>query len=78
VAAVGAAVAALSVLTTALLVAMALALSDAAYLASAKIVLLAYIPLIIGEAVIVGFCCGFLARVKPDIFWSVRAEGAHA
>jgi hypothetical protein len=28
--------------------------------------------------VIVGFCCGFLARVKPDIFWFVRAEGAHA
>jgi cobalt/nickel transport system permease protein len=78
VAAVGAVVAALSVLTTALLVAMALALSDAAYLASAKIVLVTYIPLVIGEAVIVGFCCGFLARVKPDIFWFVRAEGAHA
>lgn len=74
----GAAVAVLSVLTTALLVAAALALSDSAYVASAKLVLVTYIPLMIGEALIVGFACGFLSRVKPDIFLFARAEAAHA
>lgn len=74
----GAAVAVLSVLTTALLVAAVLALSDPAYVASAKLVLVTYIPLMIGEALIVGFACGFLSRVKPDIFLFARVEAAHA
>ena len=75
---IGAAVAVLSVLTTAHLVAAVLALSDPAYVASAKLVLVTYIPLMIGEALIVGFACGFLSRVKPDIFLFARAEAAHA
>jgi cobalt/nickel transport system permease protein len=78
VAVLGATVAALSVLTTALMVAAALALSDPAYIASARLVLVTYIPLIVGEALIVGFSCGFLARVTPDIFWFARREHVHA
>jgi len=78
VALLGAVVAVLSVLTTALLVAAVLALSDPAYIASARLVLVTYIPLMIGEGLIVGFACGFLARVSPDIFWFARQGEAHA
>ncbi|MGE3830367.1 MAG: cobalt transporter CbiM [Parvibaculaceae bacterium] len=77
VAVLGAVVAALAVLTTALLVAAVLALSDLAYVASAKVVLVTYIPLIAGEALIVGFASGFLARVKPDLFWFRRAKDTY-
>jgi cobalt/nickel transport system permease protein len=77
VAVLGAVVAALAALTTALLVAAVLALSDPAYIASAKVVLVTYIPLIAGEALIVGFASGFLARVKPDLFWFARTRDAH-
>jgi cobalt/nickel transport system permease protein len=64
---VGAVVAALSVATTAILVALVLTLSDSSYTLSARIVLLSYGPLLVGEAVITGFACGFLARVSPDM-----------
>lgn len=76
VAAIGAAVAMLSVLTTALLVATVLAISDPAYLASAKLVLVTYLPLILAEGLIVGFACGFLARVSPDILRPLRGANA--
>lgn len=77
-AAVGAAIAVLSVLTTAVLVAGVLAASDTAYLLSAKLVLVAYVPLMIGEAVITGFACGFLARVRPDLLRCAPVEDARA
>lgn len=64
---VGALVAALSVASTAVLVALSLTLSDGAYALSARIVLFTYGPLLIGEAIITGFACGFLARVSPDM-----------
>ncbi|MCX5572081.1 cobalt transporter CbiM [Kaistia nematophila] len=64
---VGAVVAALSVASTALMVALALTLSDTSYMLSARIVLLSYGPLLVGEAIITGFACGFLARVSPDM-----------
>ncbi len=73
----GASVAALSVLTTAVLVAFVLALSDTAYVATARVVLVTYVPLVIGEAIIVGFACAFLARVKPEVFWLAAKGGIH-
>jgi len=66
-ASVGAVVAGLSVASTALMVALALTLSDTSYTLSARIVLLSYGPLLVGEAIITGFACGFLARVSPDM-----------
>jgi len=74
--ALGAVVAVLSTLTTALLVAAALALSDPAYLTSAKLVLVTYAPLILAEGVIVGFACGFLARVSPGVLLAMRGADA--
>ncbi|MCX5577854.1 cobalt transporter CbiM [Kaistia terrae] len=65
---VGATVAALSVASTAVMVALSLTLSDASYTLSARIVLLSYGPLLVGEAILTGFACAFLARVSPDIF----------
>lgn len=72
---VGAMVAALSTATTASLVALALTLSDGAYELSARIVLLAYGPLLVGEAIITGFACAFLARVSPEILSAWRGQG---
>jgi cobalt/nickel transport system permease protein len=64
---VGATVAVLSVASTAVMVALALTLSDAGYTLSARIVLLSYGPLLVGEAILTGFACAFLVRVSPDI-----------
>ncbi|MFA5120528.1 cobalt transporter CbiM [Zavarzinia sp.] len=58
--------AALSVAGTGLLVALALALSSSDYVPSARILLVTYLPLMAGEALITGFAVSFLKRVKPD------------
>jgi cobalt/nickel transport system permease protein len=75
---IGGVVGGLSVFTTALLVAAVLALSDPAYVTSAGLVLVTYVPLIAGEALVVGFACGFLMRVKPEMFWFSRGATIHA
>lgn len=72
---VGAAVAALSVASTAVMVALVLTLSDTAYTISARIVLISYGPLLVGEAAITGFACAFLARVSPEMLWARHRRG---
>jgi len=73
---VGAAVAALSTISTALLVALVLILSEPAYVPSARIALISYGPLLIAETIITGFVCAFLVRVSPDIMRPVpRRQG---
>lgn len=47
-------------------VALALALSSSEFVPSAKIILITYVPLMIGETLITGFAVAFLKRVKPD------------
>lgn len=78
VAVLGSVTAALSVTTTALLVALTLGLSDPAYVATASLVILTYLPLIAGETLIVGFACGFLAKVSPHLLNAAHRNGAHA
>ncbi|MDD3446992.1 MAG: cobalt transporter CbiM [Zavarzinia sp.] len=56
----------LAVLATGGAVAAALALSSSDYIPSAKVLLVTYLPLMIGEGVITGFAIAFLKRVKPD------------
>jgi len=63
----GGLVALLAIATSGCLVVGALALSDGAYTASAPFVLLTYVPLALGEAVVTGFAVAFLSRVKPDM-----------
>lgn len=48
-------------------VALALALSASEFIPSAKIILLTYLPLMIGEGLITGFVISFLKRVKPEM-----------
>ena len=56
-----------SVLLSSLLVALALALSDAGFIATAKILLAAHLPIMIIEGCITMFAVSFLARVQPEI-----------
>ncbi|BCP54825.1 cobalt transporter CbiM [Kaistia sp. 32K] len=71
----GALVAALSVASTAALVALVLTATDTAYELSARIVVLSYGPLLVGEAIITGFACAFLARVSPEMLAGPRRRG---
>ena len=65
-AAVAGVISALSVITTGLLVTAALVLTDADYLASARLILVTYLPLAVVEGFVVAAAVGFLARVKPE------------
>jgi len=56
-----------SVFLSALLMAASLALSDAGFLATAKLVVLANVPIMVIEGFITMFTIAFLARVQPDI-----------
>jgi len=60
--------AALSVAGTAGGVALALALSSSDFVPSAKVLVAAYVPLIIGEGLITAFAVAFLKRVRPETF----------
>lgn len=72
--AVGALAGAASVLMTAGLVSAALALSASEFVPSARIILLTYLPLALGEALVTGFAVAFLAKVRPEAFAAVAAE----
>lgn len=62
----GALAAALAVAGTAGLVALSLALSASEFVPSARIILLTYVPLALGEALVTGFAVSFLAKVRPE------------
>ena len=66
-AAFGAIAGAAGVLLAAILLALALVTADEAFLGIAKLAVVAHIPVIAVEGIIVGFCAAFLARVKPEI-----------
>ncbi|MFG1418433.1 cobalt transporter CbiM [Xanthobacter sp. V0B-10] len=57
---------ALAVLGTGGLVALSLGLSSSDYTIVARVMILTYVPLAIGEAFITGAVVGFLARVQPE------------
>ncbi|MCK5194296.1 MAG: energy-coupling factor ABC transporter permease, partial [Desulfobulbaceae bacterium] len=57
----------LSVFLASLLMALALALSDTGFLATAKLVVAVHLPVMIIEGFITMFTVSFLARVKPEI-----------
>ncbi|MDB5545324.1 MAG: cobalamin biosynthesis protein CbiM [Hyphomicrobiales bacterium] len=52
---------------TGLLVALALALSSADYMLSARVMLATYLPLMVVEGLVGGFCISFVKRVKPEL-----------
>jgi cobalt/nickel transport system permease protein len=59
---------------TGLLVALSLALSSADYLLSARVMMATYVPLIIVEGLVGGFCISFVKRVRPELLTSVQAQ----
>ncbi len=63
----GAAAGALGVSLTGTLVCACLALSDAAFLPAARIVLITYLPLAVVEAAVTGAAVAFLRRVSPEL-----------
>ena len=50
-----------------ILLAVALITTGEEFLGVAKLAVVAHIPIVIVEGIIVGFCVAFLARVKPEI-----------
>ncbi len=56
-----------SILVSALMMAASLALTDAGFMATARLVVLAHVPVMIIEGLITMFTVTFLARVQPEI-----------
>lgn len=67
----------LGVVLTALLVALALALSGREFVAAAKLVVFAHIPVAVIEVVFSAAVIGLLLRVKPELL-SLPCAGEHA
>ena len=63
----GAIAGAVAVLLAGVLLALALITAGEEFLSVAKLVVLAHIPVMTVEGVIIGFCANFLARVKPEV-----------
>lgn len=59
---------------TGLLVALSLALSSADYLLSARVMMVTYLPLMLVEGLVGGFCISFVKRVKPELLTSLQAQ----
>lgn len=63
----GAMAGAAGILSSGVVLALALLTTGAAFFATAGYVLAAHVPIMIIEAAVVGACAGFLARVKPEV-----------
>ena len=69
---------ALGVFLTALMVALALALSGREFIDAAKLVVVAHLPVMAIEAVFTAAAISLLIRVKPEFLGLQNMEGAHA
>jgi cobalt/nickel transport system permease protein len=65
---------ALAIFLSSLLMALALALSDAGFMGIARVVVAANVPIMLIEGCITMFVVGFLARVQPEILHLERQE----
>ena len=65
----------LSVFLGSILVALSLIFTGEAFLAAAKVLVLAYAPVMVVEGGITGFCVSFLKKVKPEILEVPYAKG---
>jgi cobalt/nickel transport system permease protein len=63
-----------SVLGTTLLVAAVLTSSDAGFLDTAKLVVLAHMPVMVLEGVVTMFAVGYLKRTKPELLYGFDYE----
>jgi len=58
---------------TGLLVALSLSLSSADYMLSARVMIMTYVPLMVVEGLVGGFCISFVKRVKPELLAPLQA-----
>jgi cobalt/nickel transport system permease protein len=65
----------LAVLGAGVLTALALALSGEAFLTTAKLLLLAHVPIMCAEGVLTAMVVGFLAKVRPEMLASSGLAG---
>ena len=61
-----------AVVLASLLLAVALITTGQEFLSIAKLAVLAHIPVMVVEGIIIGFCAAFLSRVKPEILGEQR------
>jgi cobalt/nickel transport system permease protein len=73
---IGAAAGVLGVSLTAAMVALSLVLSGEQFLAAARVLVVAYLPLAVVEAVITGTVVAFLHRVEPGLLLDTEASRA--
>ena len=65
----GALTGATGVLMTGLMVTFSIAFSNEAFLPAARVILITYLPLMIGEAAVTGAVIGFVRRVSPELLF---------
>lgn len=65
---------AFAVTLTTVFVAMSLALSGNSFIAAAKLVLLAHLPLVLIEGVLTGFAVLLARKVKPELFAALKGR----
>jgi cobalt/nickel transport system permease protein len=64
------------VVLTGLMVSLSLALSQAAFLPAAKVILLTYLPLALAESAVTGAVIAFVWRVAPELLQPAYAQTA--
>ena len=65
----------LAIFFSAILVALSLVFTGESFLAAAKVLLVAHLPVMFIEGVITAFCLEFLKKVKPEILEATHASG---
>lgn len=65
----------LAVFLSAILVALSLIFTEESFLAAAKVLAVAHLPVMFIEGIVSAFCLGFLKKVKPEILGATHAIG---
>ena len=65
----------LAVFLSAILVALSLIFAGESFLAAAKVLVVAHLPVMFIEGIVSAFCLGFLKRVKPEILGATHTIG---
>jgi cobalt/nickel transport system permease protein len=64
-----------AILLSSLLLALCLIFTGESFLQAAKILVLAHLPVMVLEGVVVAFCLAFLMKVKPELLGATHAAG---
>jgi len=65
----------LAILLSSLLLAMCLVFTGESFVQAAKVLVLAHLPVMFLEGLVVAFCLGFLMKVKPELLGVTHAAG---